>query len=75
MNIQRPIDGLDQFENVKVTVDLKNRTTIRGTMKAFDYNLHILLEDAEEENEGKKTKFGTMLIRGNMIISICPLKV
>ena len=74
MNVQRPLDGLDQFDNTKVSIDLKNNTTITGRMKAFDYNLHILLEDAEEECSGNKTKYGSMLIRGNMIISVCPVK-
>ena len=75
MNIQRPIDGLDKLENKLVSIDLKNKTRIKGRITAFDYNLHVLLEDAEEEFENNKTKFGTMLIRGNMIISISPIKV
>ncbi len=74
MNVQRPLDGLDQFDNTKVSIDLKNNTTITGIIKAFDYNLHILLEDAEEKSGENKTKYGSMLIRGNMIISVCPLK-
>jgi small nuclear ribonucleoprotein len=74
MNENKPLDGLVEFNNKIVYLDLKNNTTIKGKIKAFDYNMHILLENAEEISEGNTSNYGTMLIRGNMVICVYPSK-
>ena len=75
MNIARPLDGLDLLDKKRVSLDLKNRTTITGILKDFDYNLHVLLVYVEYITEEGTKKYGVMLIRGNTIICVHQVKV
>lgn len=70
MNDFRPLNKLDNFQNKKIEILLKNTNKITGVMKAYDLNLNIHLEDAEEINSDSTIKLGTMLLRGSMIINI-----
>ena len=70
MNDNRPLTRLDAFDNKKVEIILKNGSKIDGIMKAYDLNLNIHLEEAEETNEDSKIKLGSVLLRGSMIINI-----
>ncbi|NOQ55764.1 MAG: small nuclear ribonucleoprotein [Nanohaloarchaea archaeon] len=70
MNDFRPLNKLDNFQNKKIEILLKNTSKITGVMKAYDLNLNIHLEDAEEINSDSKIKLGTLLLRGSMIISV-----
>ncbi|MCK5594150.1 MAG: small nuclear ribonucleoprotein [Candidatus Aenigmarchaeota archaeon] len=70
MNDFRPLNKLDNFQNKKIEILLKNTSKITGVMKAYDLNLNIHLEDAEEMNSDSTIKLGTMLLRGSMIINI-----
>lgn len=70
MDPQKPLTGLNEFGGKKVSVELKNATKMVGVLKAFDYNLNVLLEDSEEQTADGKTKLGTVLVRGNNINNI-----
>ena len=70
MNDFRPLNKLDNFQNKKIEILLKNTNKITGVMKAYDLNLNIHLEEAEEINSDSTIKLGTMLLRGSMIINI-----
>ncbi|MCK4927875.1 MAG: small nuclear ribonucleoprotein [Candidatus Aenigmarchaeota archaeon] len=70
----RPLNQLDTFENKKVEILLKNSNRITGTMKAYDLNLNLHLEDAEETDSESKIKLGSVLLRGSMIININEIK-
>ncbi|MCK4927717.1 MAG: small nuclear ribonucleoprotein [Candidatus Aenigmarchaeota archaeon] len=70
----RPLNQLDTFENKKVEILLKNSNKITGTMKAYDLNLNLHLEDAEETDSESKIKLGSVLLRGSMIININEIK-
>ncbi|MCK5234438.1 MAG: small nuclear ribonucleoprotein [Candidatus Aenigmarchaeota archaeon] len=74
MNDFRPLNNLDNFENKKIEILLKNSNKITGTMKAYDLNLNLHLEDAEEINKEAKIKLGSVLLRGSMIININEIK-
>jgi len=69
----RPLDALNQARNKSVLVDLKNGTRFVGKLKAFDIHINVVLEEAEEHQNGEvKRKLGTVFIRGDTITIISP---
>ncbi len=69
----RPFDLLNDSIGKSVLVMLKGNVSMRGTLKAFDVHMNIVLEDAEELLEGKlKTKYGKVILRGDTVILISP---
>ncbi len=70
----RPLDALNAARNKRVIVELKNKTQLIGTLKAFDIHINVVLEDAEERGEDGeiKRKIGTVFVRGDAIILISP---
>ena len=69
----RPFDLLNDAIGKEVLVLLKGNNQIRGTMKAFDVHMNLVLENAEQlENGEAKTKYGKLMARGDSVILISP---
>jgi len=61
---------LSEFDGKRVDILLKNKSTIAGTLKAYDMHLNMWLDDAEEQTEDAKTKLGTILLRGDSVSNV-----
>ncbi|MFH1637078.1 MAG: LSm family protein [Candidatus Woesearchaeota archaeon] len=73
MEPERPLDALNAARNKRVIVELKNKTQITGSLRAFDIHINTVLDDAEEHENGEiKRKIGKAFIRGDTIIMISP---
>ncbi len=74
MNHERPFDLLNKAIGQQVLIRLKNGDDIRGKVQSFDVHMNIVLEGAEELDEGggTKTKLGVILLRGGNILFISP---
>lgn len=71
VNIERPLDGLNAAKGKRVIIDLKNRKQIVGKLLAFDIHPNIVLDDAEEREDGElKRKLGRVFLRGDAIVII-----
>lgn len=69
----RPLDALNAARDKTVMVDLKNGFRYIGKLKAFDIHINIVLEEAEEQQNGEvKRKMGTVFVRGDTITTISP---
>ena len=69
--ITRPFDLLNNSLNKQVLIMLKGNVQVRGKLKAFDVHLNIVLEDAEELDNGKvKTKYVEVFLRGDTVILV-----
>lgn len=54
-------------------VDVKKGQRYIGKLKAFDIHINVVLQDAEEQIDGKiARKLGTVFIRGDGITTITP---
>lgn len=73
METARPLDALNAARNKRVIVELKNNKQYLGNLKAFDIHINVVLEDAEERQDGElKRKLGVVFIRGDTITMISP---
>jgi len=69
----RPLDALNQARDKRVIVELKNDKQYLGKLKAFDIHINVVLEEAEERENGEvKRKLGVVFIRGDTITIISP---
>ncbi len=69
----RPFDLLNDAIGKEVLVVLKGNSQVRGTLQAFDVHMNLVLENAEQlENGEAKTKYGKLMVRGDSVILINP---
>ena len=73
MEYERPFDAINASKNKRVLVELKSKRQIVGVLKSFDTHINIVLDDAEEREDGTiLRKLGTVFIRGDTIVLISP---
>lgn len=69
----RPFDLLNDSIGKNVLIELKENVSVRGTLKAFDVHMNVVLENAEKlENGEPKSKYGKILLRGDNVLLISP---
>ncbi|MBU5678400.1 MAG: hypothetical protein KQA36_00705 [Candidatus Aenigmarchaeota archaeon] len=72
MDLERPIDVLNNAKGKRVLVKLKNGIEISGILQAMDLHLNMWLNDAEQITNKEKTTLGTVLVRGDNILYASP---
>jgi len=73
MEASRPLDTLNRARNKQVIVELKNGKQYLGKLIAFDIHINVVLENAEERQDGEtKRKMGSVFLRGDTIIMLSP---
>ena len=72
-NVQRPLDSLGKSIDAPVLIKLNGDREFRGILKSFDLHMNLVLNDAEELQDGEVTRrLGVVLIRGDNIVYISP---
>jgi len=73
MEASRPLDTLNRARGKQVIVELKNNKQYVGKLIAFDIHINVVLENAEERQDGEtKRKMGSVFLRGDTIIMLSP---
>ena len=70
MKALMPFDILKDKKGAEIIVSLKNEEAYKGKLKTFDVHLNLVLEDAVLIMDGKELEVGTLLIRGDNILTV-----
>ena len=65
-----PLDVLEKAMNQKLALLLKDGRTIEGKLTGYDEYMNMVLNDVEETIEDNKKRLGTIILRGNNVVSI-----
>ncbi len=72
MSMALPLNVLEKSLNKKLSLLLKDGRILEGKLVGFDDYMNMVLEDTEEEKEDSQRRLGTVILRGNNIITISP---
>jgi small nuclear ribonucleoprotein len=72
MSMALPLNVLEKTLNQKLSLLLKDGRILEGKLVGFDDYMNMVLEDCEEYHEENQRRLGTVILRGNNIISISP---
>ena len=65
-----PLDVLEKSVNQRLILLLKDGRTLEGRLSGYDEYMNLVLEDTEETVNDTKRKIGTVILRGNNVVSI-----
>ena len=65
-----PLDVLEKAMDQKLSLLLKDSRVIDGKLTGYDEYMNIVLTDAEETLNENKRRLGTVILRGNNVVSI-----
>ncbi len=69
-----PVDVLEKTLNRKMSLLLKDGRTLEGTLTGYDEYMNLVLEETEERTEDQRRRLGTVVLRGNNVISMTPME-
>ncbi len=70
---KRPLDVLNKALRTPVLVRLKGGREFRGILNGYDIHMNLVLEDAEEIQNGEVVrKLGSVIIRGDTVVFVSP---
>lgn len=67
-----PLNVLEKSVNKTVALLLKDGRTLEGKLTGFDEYMNMILEDTEETKDENVRRLGTVILRGNNIVTIVP---
>jgi len=65
-----PLDVLEKSMNQKLSLLLKDGRLVEGKLSGYDEYMNMVLVDVEESYEDTKRRLGTIILRGNNVVSI-----
>ncbi len=69
-----PIKKVFSLVESRVTVEIKDEgRQLQGRLVAVDEYLNIHMDETVENNRGTRRNLGTVVIRGNNILTIAPM--
>lgn len=67
-----PLDVLERSINRKMSLQLKDGRHIEGKLVGYDQYMNLVLEESEEKHQEQGRRLGTVILRGNNVVTISP---
>jgi small nuclear ribonucleoprotein len=67
-----PTKILENSMNKKISLLLKDSRILEGKLVGFDDYMNMVMENTEETFNDEVRRLGTIIIRGNNVVSISP---
>ncbi len=68
-----PLEILKHSLNKQVTLLLKDNRTLQGRLVGYDDYMNMVLEDTTESKGEEERRVGTVVLRGNNVVTITPM--
>jgi len=65
-----PLDVLEKAINQQLSLLLKDGRLVNGKLTGYDEYMNMVLTDVEETHDDAKRRLGTIILRGNNVVSI-----
>ncbi|MEM3851409.1 MAG: LSM domain-containing protein [Methanomassiliicoccales archaeon] len=65
-----PLALLERSLNKRVTLLLKDSRVLEGRLVGYDEYMNMVLEDTEERTADHVRKIGSVILRGNNVVSV-----
>ena len=65
-----PLALLEKSIDKRISLLLKDNRVLEGTLTGYDDYMNMVLEDTEERNADQQRRLGTVVLRGNNVVSI-----
>jgi len=67
-----PLSVLEKSINKRISLLLKDNRILEGKLMGYDDYMNMVLEDAEETKDELVRRIGTVVLRGNNVVTIIP---
>ena len=67
-----PLNVLEKSINKRIALLLKDNRILEGKLMGYDDYMNMVLEDAEETKDELVRRIGTVVLRGNNVVTIVP---
>lgn len=67
-----PLNVLEKSLNKRIVLMLKDQRCLEGKLVGYDDFMNLVLEETEETKEEQVKKLGTVVLRGNNVVTIVP---
>ena len=68
-----PLALLEKSVDKRISLLLKDSRVLEGKLKGYDEYMNMVLEDTEERTSEQERRLGTVVLRGNNVVSITTL--
>ncbi|MDR0335087.1 MAG: RNA-binding protein [Methanomassiliicoccaceae archaeon] len=65
-----PLALLEKSIDKRISLLLKDNRILEGKLKGYDDYMNMVLEDTDERTADQERRLGTVILRGNNVVSI-----
>ncbi len=68
----KPTSFLNEHLDDKIELLLKDGSILEGKLIGYDDHMNLVLEDTEEKKDERHRRLGTIVLRGNNVVTLNP---